>query len=366
MPESGHDGKPDDEALAAASLEREATEWFFRRDGGFTSEDERAFRRWLNEDERHGRTFADIENTWCVLSSAREQVMIPQMPGKRAAARRQRHWWPGLALAAAAVVAFSCTGWFVARHLGFGGVPATAPLAFAEQASTGFGGLQKMDLPDGSFVTLNADSAADVQFSRLERRVRLLRGEAHFTVAKDVRRPFAVEANGIAVKAVGTAFNVRLQPETVEVLVTAGKVQVEDAAHGRSLLSVSASIGGPPSSASEAQRVLQSGEKVVIPVKIDAAPLPAIALTISAREIEAAIAWQERRLEYSDAPLSEIVADFNRFNRHQIVIADPNLASRRFGGAFPAGDHQSLVQVLENTFEVAVERRERETILRLP
>jgi len=69
---------------------------------------------------------------------------------------------------------------------------------------------------------------------------------------------------------------------------------------------------------------------------------------------------------YADAPLSEIIADFNRYNQHKLVVADARLAERRFGGTFPAGDYASLVQLLEKTFGVVVERRERETLLRLP
>ena len=51
-------------------------------------------------------------------------------------------------------------------------------------------------------------------------------GEAYFTVAKNPGRPFVVAAGGVGVRAVGTAFNVRLDSDAVEVLVTEGRVQV--------------------------------------------------------------------------------------------------------------------------------------------
>jgi transmembrane sensor len=223
-----------------------------------------------------------------------------------------------------------------------------------------------MDLPDGTFVTLNTNKAVDVHFSATERRVRLLRGEALFTVARNPARPFVVEAGGVAVKAVGTAFNVRLQAETVEVLVTEGKVRVDDARQGRSLLASPEPAAEPASGGDESRRLLRPGEKVVIPVRSDAAPIPGTASTLSDSEVAEALAWQRRRLEYVDAPLSEIIADFNRYNQHRLVIADPALASSRFGGTFPAGDYHSLVQLLEKSFGVKVERRDRETVLRLP
>jgi transmembrane sensor len=54
-------------------------------------------------------------------------------------------------------------------------------------------------------------------------------GEAHFFVEKDPQRPFVVNAAGIDVRAVGTAFNVRIDPAAVEVLVTEGRVRVDPA-----------------------------------------------------------------------------------------------------------------------------------------
>jgi len=328
-------------------LERVAAEWFFRRDAGFSREEAAGFQRWLDEDERHAPAFADIDGTWKTLRAAQPEVMRVVSPVRR----RRLLFFPAALAAAAAIAIGVVVGW-----------PTSHGATFAEQAATEIGGLRKMDLPDGSFVTLNTDSAVDVQFTAVERRIRLLRGEAHFTVASNPRQPFVVEASGVAVRAVGTVFNVRRRADAVEVLVTEGKVRVDDAARGESLLAtapaVAAGRGGEP--------LLRAGEKVVVAVRRESASEPSPATAISAAEIEQALAWQKRRLEYVDVPLSEIVADFNRYNQHCLVISDARLSAQRFGGTFPAGDYRSFVQLLESTFGVVVERRERETILRLP
>lgn len=338
------------ESLSAAEIERVATDWFFRRDAGFTAADAAAFELWRGEDERHTSAFAEVERTWQTLGQAEPQVM-------QAAAATQRRRGPLLlfpTVMAAAAIAIGFFFWWspAPRH----------PTTFAEHAATEVGGLRNMDLPDGSFVTLNTNSAVDVQFTGAERRVRLLRGEAHFTVARNPHQPFIVEANGVTVRAVGTAFNVRRRADAVEVLVTEGKVRVADAARDESLLAVPAAAMPIPRDAA----VLAAGEKVVVAVKNGSAPQPARSTVSSAVEIEQALAWQQRRLEYVDVPLSEIVADFNRYNQHRLVIPDARLSAQRFGGTFPAGDYGSFVQLLESTFGVVVERRERETVLRLP
>lgn len=362
MPEPEHRQWPNAES-GDAGLEREATEWFFRRDEGLTATEARLFRQWLRDDERHAHAFAEIEATWNVLGTLRHQVVPSVPPGPLTAADPRWCSWRTVMLGAACLV-LGFSGWLLAGRLTSGASPSGA--VFAERAVAPVGGWRKSDLPDGSILTLNSDSAVDVRFTATERRVRLVRGETHFVVAKDPRRPFVVEANGVAVRAVGTTFNIRLHAANVEVIVTEGLVRVDDAAHGGSLLVASTSPAPIPPGALQAERMLQPGERVVIPSSGGMPPAPAVVAVVSPREIAQALAWQERWLEYSDAPLSAIVADFNRHNQHQLVVADARLAHERFGGTFPAGDYRSLVQVLEKTFGVAVERRERETLLRLP
>jgi transmembrane sensor len=84
-------------------------------------------------------------------------------------------------------------------------------------------------LPDGSVLQLNTDSVVETAYSPTERRVRLKKGEAFFSVAKNPQRPFWVDVGAVSVRAVGTAFNVRFRPEAVEVLVKEGKVSVNQA-----------------------------------------------------------------------------------------------------------------------------------------
>jgi len=339
-----------------APTERAATEWFFLRDGGFTPDQSRAFLQWMEADERHRLAFAEIERTWDRLGEAQPLVSpsaatAVSTPESRVRFPRRVRW---LSVGLAAAAAIALVGWVGRTSLGRGAAE------FAEQVATEVGGLRRVDLPDGSFITLNTNSSVHVQFTAAERRVRLLRGEAHFEVAKNPARPFVVEATGVAVKAVGTAFSVRVKSSAVDVLVTEGRVRVDDVVHGASLLEA------VPAIVSKDLSLLVAGERVTIPTSPDVAPVPARITPVAATEIDQALAWQKRRLDYADAPLSEIIADFNRYNQHKLVVADARLAERRFGGTFPAGDYASLVQLLEKTFGVVVERRERETVLRLP
>jgi transmembrane sensor len=84
---------------------------------------------------------------------------------------------------------------------------------------------RSLALRDGSVIDINVDSELSVEFTARERRLFLRKGEAHFQVAHDSARPFVVTSGDVSVRAVGTAFDVRLASKTVEVIVVEGKVQ---------------------------------------------------------------------------------------------------------------------------------------------
>lgn len=320
-------------------IEATAAVWLSLRDRGLNEEETAEFVRWLQESPRHAEVFADLDRVWGDLD--RTAALRPAAgatapdllaPRARIRNRRRRLAWASLAVAAGLAVGW--VGW---------GTWQSRPTA-----ETAVGAFQKLDLPDGSVVQLNTDSAIKVRYSEQERRVELLRGEAHFDVAKNPARPFIVAADRVAVRAVGTAFNVRLLSDAVDVLVTEGKVQVNDAKQGVSLLPAAPGGSGIP--------LLMERERVRValaPSAVGSAPPPATIAAVPAAGIHRALAWQERRLEFDDTPLPEVVAEFNRYNRTQLVLADPLLARRRFSGNFRADGYEVFVRLLEENFGLA-------------
>ncbi|MFT8723724.1 MAG: FecR domain-containing protein [Acetobacter malorum] len=94
---------------------------------------------------------------------------------------------------------------------------------------------------DGSTVRLAPQSAIAIDYSGQQRRIRLLAGEAFFSVQHDSGRPFVVTAGTVSTTDIGTAFDVRRQPETVRVAVSEGRVKVEDQAFPQSRAEIGAS-----------------------------------------------------------------------------------------------------------------------------
>ncbi len=367
------------------AIEREALEWVARRDRGLAPAQKAEFDRWLAADARHAAIFDEFDGTWAFLDRVREMpAAVSARADSAAPARSPRGSAPGqvgrpprcrwivrASLAAAALFVVAFLRWPLTNTAG------GKNSAYAATLATQLGELRKVALPDGSIVQLNTDSAVDVQFSASARQLRLVRGEAYFIVAKNPLRPFTVRAGGVDVRAIGTVFNVRLRSEAVEVLVTEGKVTVGDQPGPRpEPVSAEPSIrseAAPHADSAEAgrtpasSRALAAGEKITIPLAphSGAVATPAAPVAVSSAEIEHALAWQEHRLEFVSAPLAEMIAEFNRYNRRKLVIADANLAAQRFGGVFRLDDAEGFVRALEVNFGVVAEQRVNETVLRL-
>jgi transmembrane sensor len=201
-------------------------------------------------------------------------------------------------------------------------------------------------LDDGSVVELNGGAQIEVRFTTEERRVRLVRGEAHFLVAKNPLRPFVVEAGGVAVRAVGTAFDVLLGGHAVEVLVTEGRVRVD-----------------PPAATAALQPApdVAAGQRVV--VALADGEISAVT-TVSAEEMARRLAWQPRLLDFSSTPLAEVAAEFNRRNRTQLVLADPSLRLMPIVASFRSDNVDGFVRMLELSAGVSAERSGDTVVLR--
>jgi transmembrane sensor len=153
------------------------------------------------------------------------------------------------------------------------------------------------------------------------------------------------------VRAVGTAFNVRFAPGSIEITVTEGKVRVEPAlAAGRSR-DEQANRSGMP--ASGGPTFVNAHERVS--VSLAATSSPPIE-RLAPADVRAALAWQRRVTDFSDTPLAEVAARFNRHHALQLVVADPALGARRIGGMFALDDVEAFVRLLERDGIVRTER----------
>lgn len=338
----------DDETIEAI-----AAAWLAQRDDVMTPDNEREFAGWRAADARHEAAVARLERTWAMLQPLRDfRPEAARHPDRNLLARPARgrvRPFPIRLLAVAAAAAFVlATSWWALRSFG--------DHAAASTYATTVGGYERVMLADGSVLELNGGSSAQVRFTATERRVQLVRGEAHFTVAKNAARPFWVEAGGVAVRAVGTAFNVRLGIRDVEVLVTEGKValnQFADPAVGGRSPAVLSVGGATLLSANERTRIAMLHRGAA--ANTERAP---VVERVAPEVIRDALAWQGSSLSFVDTPLSQVAAQFNRHNVVQLVIADPELESLPVAGRFRAENIEAFVRLLESGGDVTVDRND--------
>lgn len=215
-------------------------------------------------------------------------------------------------------------------------------------------GPRHLTLEDGSVVELNESAEVEAHFTPARRAVRLVRGEAHFAVAKNAARPFVVNAEGLAVRAVGTAFDVNLGREAVTVLVTEGRVRLSES-------KATAEATGAPR---ELGQVTVGQLATATRATAAAGPTEVAIRALSANEIEAALAWRSVHLEFVDLPLQAVAEEFNRYNTRKLIIGDEATGEIRVGGNFRADNLDALVRVLDLGFGVGAERRGEDFVLR--
>lgn len=322
-----------------------AADWVLRHDRGLSAAEQDTFSQWLTEDARHREAFALHRWGWeemdrlAGIQTTVHALPDPDLLAAPSRARRSRVLWFGsLALAAAAAVAF-----VFLRPETTPAPPAPVRLAFVAP-------IEQRALPDGSVVELNRGAEIAVNFAPAERRVQLLKGEANFQVAKDKEHPFIVSAGGVDVWAVGTAFNVRLGARAVEVVVTEGRVRVDQPA--------AAANGGSTVVVPE----LGVGQSTVVALT-PAATTPAV-VTLNGTELQERLAWQPRLMDFTDAPLADIVAEFNRRNPVHLVLEQPGVGEMRLSASFRSDNIEGFVRLMESDFDLRAEQRGNDILLR--
>jgi transmembrane sensor len=213
-------------------------------------------------------------------------------------------------------------GWLAVSHL------QPAGLAKTNDYHTAVGERSAITLQDGSTVVLNTNSALEVDFTSSERRIRLLRGQAMFEVAKSASRTFVVFAGDRRITALGTAFDVRLDKDAVRVLLVEGRVAVD--------------------AASRARLELEPGEQLVAKSGAAAVVQPA--------NIQRLTSWKSGRLIFQDESLGNAVAEVNRYIRHPLKIGDPRIAELRFSGVFRTAEVERFANSMTELYPIVANR----------
>lgn len=313
-------------------LKDEAAAWVVRlSDVGATSEVRKAFERWRSTSFEHELAYEREAATWARLD--RLQALTPgqEKPDPDLLASRPAFFdtdeysgpaprWTIARRAAAGLIGLIGLGTALGLGLGLGSDPAYA---------TAVGERRLVVLEDGSRVQLNTNSEIRVHFRHGKRVVELVRGEASFDVANGPE-PFVIRTEEASVTAGPSDVTVRLKSGGASVAVREGVATVTpvDQPSGAGAIRVAAGYGG---------LFRQTGGE---------------AHPIAADDMNRSLAWQQGAIALDGQPLAEAVAEFNRYNNRQMIIADRSIAAYRLGGYFRTDDIPGFVKALQATFPI--------------
>jgi transmembrane sensor len=346
----------------------EACDWFVEfRDDALDLNARREFDLWARRSPEHLAAYLEIAAIWdegsaldphqkwdsdtLIVEAAKDHDNVVQLssspqadaPCESAIARRtpeiphRRMLWPRVAAVLAGISVVT-------------GAIMWAQYFRAPTYATAVGEQRSIALSDGSIVELNSRSEIRIRYSKQERDVDLLEGQALFHVAKDHARPFVVEADRTRVRAVGTQFDVYKKASGTVVTVVEGTVAIlrdslarSDKLRGSTTGSSSPSLPAPPDIDTPNQLVLgavylSAGEQLTV--------TPKTVAKTAHPNVSSATAWTQRQLIFESAALSDVAEEFNRYNQRQLMIQDPSLYNFHISGVFSSTDPTSLIRFL--------------------
>jgi len=322
------------------SPDEAASFWLVRlKNGQLDWREQFEYEQWLADSPGNGAALVRAEHAWDLfeieiadgdphLDALRESSLAvrPDRP------RRQMWFGLGIGVVVLATMAFYLNlpepsgGGSAVANVESSPTTAAATRPDRSEFTTVRGQRRTITLADGSVMTLNTDSAVSVTYTPGRRFVRLVRGQVLFEVAKDRHRPFVVQAADREVTALGTVFEVRVEPNRIKVVLVEGNVVV-DALDDRQVNP----RGIVPA-------VLRPGEELVATI---GGPI-----RLSQVDIDKQLRWRDGFVEFNDESLTTAVAEINRYSQTQLVTKDGSTGLMRISGVFRLGNPERFAAIV--------------------
>ncbi len=307
---------------SAQDIEAKAALWLQRRRyWNWTDEDQAELDCWLAQSMAHSVAYWRLD---AGLGRAERIAALQSAPPEaREPAKRRREWLlPVLMRVAATFV--------IAGAIGLGATWLMRPRD--REFSTPVGGHETVRFSDGSQIELNTNTALRTRMTSDQRVVWLEKGEAYFQVKHDPMHPFIVMVGERRITDLGTAFVVRREPHKLKVSVVQGRVWLDDPAKPKAQQSAMLTAGDVATATPAALSITQD----------------------ATRTISNELTWRQGVLVFKYARLADAAAEFNRYNRQKLVIADPSVANLTIYGAFPTGNTELFSRVVRDVLGLHV------------
>ncbi len=280
------------------TMQREAQAWVVRLGSQQATEDDaHAFRRWCAQSRAHADAFVRAREVWQAMAPAALRV-------RQQAEREARRRMPvaGRRALLGGAVAASVAYLAVSPPLGLW----ASVTEWGADYRTATGEQREVAMADGAVLQMNTQTRVNLQ-RKTEggESIELLAGEAEVVTEASAVARVTVAAAGGTVSAVRARFNIRNIDGEVCVTCLAGQV---DVARG-----------------TQQARIDEGGQ-----LRYGAAGLGRVA----AVDTGPVSAWRRRQLVFNQVPLSEVVAEVNRYRRGRLVLTSEALGRSKVQASF--------------------------------
>jgi transmembrane sensor len=308
---------------AAERLRRESLDWIVRLTSGrVTVEDASALAAWKSQSAAHVAAFEDALRLRQQLKVAGRELMDRLARGASETVvsaepipLRPRHSPVGRRAFLGGAVAACAAGIMIARP------PLGLWPSFAELTAdyhTGKGEQRQVQLAAGISMLLNTQTSLSIDSREDGGKVRLISGEANFRTNLAHAQRLAVIAGDSEVRATQANFNMRYEDGVACVSCLTGSVRVHRSA-GIVLVTDNQQFtfgDGQPGRVSAINRV-------------------------------AATDWQHGILVFREMPFQQMVGEINRYRPGKVILADDDLAQKKFNGMFHIGHLDGAIVAIQ-------------------
>ena len=322
-----------------------------------SARDVKLLEEWMYQDPNNKRYFEKVRDAWDSLEVERELDdekikedflrVLNRLDTRKAPKFHRRNYIVGftrnLAVRSTAIFLFGVAfAWILIHYYGASFVP-SASLNVVE---TPRGSRATVILPDGSKVSLNAESKLTYpqQFTDDQREI-FLEGEAYFEVRKDLEKKFLVKTPDLTVKVFGTSFNVKSYPDenTTETTLVEGSISVYK--HSTNGKIVGSEMKMQPNQRLVFYKDQENITPTISPIKkIENVPPRKAKLVLSKRiDTERFVSWKDGHLKIVSEPMKNISVTLERRYDVRIHFVDEDIKQLRFTGTFK---NETIEQVL--------------------
>jgi len=294
-----------------------ASLWQARLDSG--TADTAEFEAWREADPRHAAAFARLSGILHQIERAKKAHPDKRRDAIAPSPSRRRF----LATGGGAIAA------------GVAGAFLLPPLARA-RVRTGVGDRQRLNPTAGLNLDINTDSRVSWKTGE-QRQVWLERGEMAINVPRGAPACRLSGGNGRLTLVSGT-LNARLRGQALDLMVMDGDCVIipERAAIFEG---VGTAAAGQPLTVRAGHAIMATGSATRL-------------RPVNDGDIEFTSGWRHGELILDGQTLGTAVDEYNRYLKHHIIIADPQLESLRLGGRFDTRNPDDFLSALNAGFSI--------------